>query len=82
MNRVEARSEEVARPRAEQEQTGVEVRSKCLFSSVGRACASSAYGHGLDPRRGLCIDSYAILCVVRDETPALDDIGHYLSKHT
>src|SRR6056300_1031415 len=33
-----------------------------LFSSVGRACASLAYGRGLDPRRGLLLPIFATIC--------------------
>ena len=32
---------------------------KGLFSSVGRACAPQAYGHGFDPHRRLCCETHA-----------------------
>ena len=66
----------------EQEQPGVEVHNKCLFSTfvefVERALRKSMVT-GSIPIKGLCIDSNAILCDVRDETPALGDLGVYRS---
>ena len=32
--------------------------SKGLFSSVGRACAPQAHGHGFDPHRRLCVEAH------------------------